>query len=298
MAAIAIVELFEDRSGTASIGFAQSIRTYSRTFRVTTNNKYDGIATAGSATGLPRIGDKYPEDTGSWCRSVDVEQLAGSTIWKVKCTYSSEFEVTTSPLTDPAVITWSAEQFQRPAWKDRDGNAILNSAGQFFDTLPTVDDSRFVVAVQKNVGVVPSWVATYQDALNSVPFTVDGITVGTKLAKLNGLKIGSWQERAGVAYRSLQYELHLRREGWDLQILDQGRLRKGRPTPTADEVGFAGEETHKPYPAVVSGTGQDSSEPMLLDGNGAQLIDPTPANAVFLSFGYYHLVDFNNLPLS
>ena len=298
MAVILVTETFDERAGASTIGFAQSVRTYTRAFRVETNNKYDAVVTVGSATSIPRIGDRYPEDAGAWCRTVSVDQLAGSTHWKVTCQYSSEYEITTNPLTDPAVITWSAEQFQRPAWKDRDGNAILNSAGQFFATLPTVDDSRFVASVQKNVSVVPIWVATYQDAINSVPFTIDGITVGTKLAKLNGLKIGNWQERAGVAFRSLSFDLHLRREGWDLEILDQGRERKGTPSPTADQVGYDGEETTKDYPVINTGDGTDASDVKLLDGNGYQLKNPTPANSVFLSFGYYQLQDFNNLPLS
>jgi len=298
MTVVSVVELFEDRGGASTIGFAQTVRTYKRAFLVKTNNKYDDVVTAGQATNVPREGDKYPSDSGAWCRTITVDQFAGSTVWKVTCDYSSEFEITTNPLTDPAVITWSAEQFQRPTWLDRDGYAILNSAGRFFDTLPTVDDSRFVASVQKNVGVVPAWVANYQDAVNEAQFTVDGITVAAELAKLNGLKIGNWQERSGVPYRSLSFDIHLRREGWDLSILDQGKVRKGTPTPGSTLVGGAYEVPARDYPAIDEGTGTNSSEPVLLNGSGQQLKTPTPATAVFLDFGYYQLKDFNVLPLT
>jgi len=289
MAVIAVSELFEDRGGASAIGQAQSVRTYTRSYLVKTSDKADDVVVVAYATNIPRVGDVYPSDWGAWCRTVTIAQLAGSQAWKVTCEYNSEFEISTNPLQDPAVITWTAEQFQRPTWKDRDGDAILNSAGQFFDTLPTVDDSRFVASIQKNVAVVPTWVAAWQDAVNSIPFTIDGITVAAELGKLNSLKIGNWQERSGIPYRSMSFDIHLRREGWDLEILDQGKKRKGVSVPTATQVGTWGENPSFLYPTVATGTGQDAGEPALLDGQGAQIKSPTPSTAVFLSFGYYQL---------
>ena len=296
MAVTAVTELFEDRAGESSVALAQTIRTYTRTFRVTTNDKNDDVYPVGTASGVPRHGDRYPSDSQAWCRSLSVRQLAGAMHWEVTCSYSSEFEITTNPLDDPAVITWSAEQFQRPTWKDRDGFPLLNSAGRFFEKLPMVDDSRFVVSVQKNVAIVPTWVATYQDALNISAFTVDGITVAAKLAKLNSLKIGNQQERNAIQFRVLSFDIHLSAIGWDLEILDEGKARRGNPAPATGEVGDSTESGDRMYAAVNDGDFSSSGESVLLDGTGKQL----PANSLgyFMIYGYYPLKDFTVLPLT
>lgn len=297
MAVIAVNELFESRSGELTVARAQSIRTYQRSFLVKTDNKNDDVVTIRQAAGVPVEGDMYPSDTKAWCRSISVTQIAETaTGWLLAAAYSSEFEITANPLEDPAIITWSAEQFQRPTFKDRNDEAILNSAGRFFAKLPQVDDSRFTVSVQKNVSVVPTWVANYQDSLNIAAFTVDGISVAAQLAKFNSLKIGNWQERNGVPYRVLSYDLHLSAVGWDLELLDEGKARLGNPAPAADEVGDATESATKTYAAVNDGDYSSSGEMVLLNGNGQQL--PKGSPGVFLSFGYYPLKDFTVLPLT
>lgn len=296
MSVVSVVELFEERAGESAVSLAQSIRTYTRVFRVDTNDKNDDVVPVGTASGIPQQGDQYPSDTKAWVRNIQVRQLAGSTFWEVTCKYSSEFEITSNPLDDPAIITWSAEQFQRPTWKDRYGFPLLNSAGRFFQKLPMVDDSRFVVSIQKNVAVVPWWVATYQDALNISAFTVDGITVYAQLAKLNALKIGNWQERNAIQFRVLSFDIHLSEIGWDLEILDEGKARLGNPSPNKYDVGDPTENADKTYTAVNDGDFTASGESVLLDGTGKQL----PANSFgyFMIYGYYPLKDYNVLPLA
>ena len=44
--------------------------------------------------------------------------------------------------------------------------------------------------------------------------------------------------------------------------------------------------------------GTEPSTPALLDGSGGLLANPTPANAVFLSFDVYKTRTFSSLPLS
>lgn len=299
MAVISVAELFDERSGELTTGLAQSIRTYQRTFLVKTDDKNDDVVPVRNANGIPRIGDRYPSDAGangSWARTIAVRQLAGATAWTVTVSYSSEFEILTNPLDDPAIITWSAEQFQRPTYMDRYRRPILNSAFRFFSKLPQVDDSRFVVSVQKNVAVVPAWVANYQDALNIAAFTVDGITVGAELAKFNAFKIGTWQERNAVRYRVLSFDLHLSAVGWDLEILDEGKSRLGNPTPGPRDVGSTSEDPDKSYAAVNDGDQTNADEDVLLNGWGQQL--PKGNLGVFLPYGYYPLKDFTVLPLT
>jgi hypothetical protein len=154
-----------------------------------------------------------------------------------------------------------------------------------------IDDSRFVASVKKNLASVPVWVATYQDAINISPFTVDGILVAAGLAKLQSLHIGEVQERNNIRYRVLSYDIHLREEGWDLQILDQGFTRTGSYA--------AGEDTSMKFSAGERDGDQTISEtPVLLNGNGGKLSPANPLTAVFLNFGVYTQRDFNILPLT
>ena len=291
MAVVSVKELADYRRATENLTPDLSVRTYQRVYLVQTNDKNDGPLVAKLDPAIPLQGDPYPGDARAFCKNKSVEPFAPPMAWHVVCEYSSEWEIKQNPLNDPALISWKAEQFQRPAWRDRNGAAILNSAGDFFATLPVIDDSRFVVSVKKNLAAVPVWVATYQDAINIAPFTVDGILVATGLGKLQSLHIGEVQERNSIKYRVLSFDIHLREEGWDLEILDQGFTRTGDYS--------LGEDTGKKYSAGERDGDQTISEtPVLLDGNGQKLTPANPLTAVFLSFGVYKQKDFNLLPLT
>ncbi len=291
MAVISVNELADHRRATDNLTPEFSTRTYQRVFLVRTDDKNDGPLVAKSDPAIPLQGDPYPGDARAFCQNKSVEPFAPPMAWHVVCEYSSQWVINQNPLNDPALISWKAEQFQRPAWRDRDGYAILNSVGDFFSTLPVVDDSRFVVSVKKNLAAVPVWVATYQDAINIAPFTVDGILVATGLGKLQSLHIGEVQERNSIKYRVLSFDIHLRAEGWDLEILDMGFTRKGDYT--------LGEDPTKNYSAAPRDGDQTGSEtPVLLDGAGGKLSPANPLTAVFLNFGVYKQKDFNLLPLT
>ena len=71
--------------------------------------------------------------------------------WTVTAEYSSEFTLAENPTNDPATITWGSEQFQRVVVVDKEGDAVVNSAGDPFDPPIMADDSRRVVTVTKNL---------------------------------------------------------------------------------------------------------------------------------------------------
>jgi len=291
MAVVSVNELADYRRATENLTPDMSARTYQRVFLVRTDDKNDGPLVAKSDPAIPLQGDPYPGDARAFCKNKSVEPFAPPMAWHVVCEYSSEWVINPNPLNDPALISWKAEQFERPVWRDRNGFAILNSVGDFFQTLPVMDDSHFVVSVKKNLAAVPVWVATYQDAINISPFTVDGILVGTGLGKLQALNIGETQERNGIQYRVLSYDIHLREEGWDLEILDMGFTRKGDYT--------LGEDPTKNYSAAPRDGDQTSSESaVLLDGAGGKLSPANPLTAVFLPFSVYPQKNFNMLPLT
>jgi len=261
------------------------IRTYQRQFRLVTDDPDDGPYAIGSNASLPNIGSLHPEDSSAWCRELTVENDAPYAGWIVTANYSSERELSETPTSDPAFVTWDSEQFQKPVIQDKDGDAVVNSAGDFFDPPAMMDDSRRVVTVQKNLTAVPTWILDYQDAVNSDSFSVDGVTIAIGTAKMQRVSVGAEDIRNGIAFRQVTFTMHLQRDGWDMQILDAG-FRRIDPGDSTKRI------------AISLDDGTEPTTPALLDGSGGLLSNPTPANAVFKTFSVYKTRAFSSLPLS
>jgi len=274
-------EIPAGRSAKNSLG----IRTYQRQFRLVTDSRSDGPYEIGSNANLPSIGSVHPEDASAWCRELTVDNDEPYTGWIVTANYSSERELSETPTSDPAFVTWDSEQFQKPAIQDKDGDAVVNSAGDFFDPPAMMDDSRRVVTVQKNLTAVPTWILDYQDAVNSDQFTVDGVTIAIGTAKMQRVSVGAEDIRNGTTFRQVTFTMHLQRDGWDMQILDAG-FRRIDPGDSTKRI------------AISLDDGTEPTTPALLDGSGGLLSNPTPANAVFKTFSVYKTRTFSSLPLS
>lgn len=261
----------------------RGMRSYTRQFRLETTSRSDGPYAVGSDSNLPLIGSVHPEDSFAWCTSLSVDNTEDWKGWTVTAEYSSERELSETPTSDPALISWSSEQFQRPAIIDKDGNAIVNSAGDPFDPQNMIDDSRRVVTVTKNLSSVPSWILTYQDAVNSGGFTVDGISVGDGLAKMQSVTVSEAQTRNGTSFRTVTFSIHLEKNGWLLEPLDAGFRKK---------VDVVLENIRN------DGDGELPAAPVPLNGSGDVLVDPNPSNVFYGSFTVYETKDFSILPLS
>lgn len=123
-----------------------------------------------------------------------------------------------------------------------------------------------------------------EDGVNSSQFTLDGKVIATNKAKLSAPKIGRWQKRNGVSYREMTMIIKLNKDGWNLQPLDAGfRFRNG-----------LGELVR----ITSDGDGTDVTTPVLLNGAGVVLSDPTPSTAVYGDFEVYPEYNFNLLPLT
>lgn len=263
---------------------SKGARTYTRKFRVLSNDKTDGPFEVGSTSGLPLIGSAHPEDANAFCIELTVENTEPYAGWTVTANYSDERVIDDNPTDDAAEINWGSEQFQKVAVVDRDGNLIVNSAGDLFDPPAMIDDSRRVVTVSKNLATVPSWILDYQDAINSDTFTIDGISIGVGKAKMQAVTVGPKQRRNSTVFRTVNFTIHLQRDGWVLDILDAGFNR----IPTGD--------TSNRVPITLDGV--LPSAPYPLNGAGAPLKNPSPTNCVFRSFNVYKTRTFSTLPLT
>ncbi len=259
-------------------------RTYQRKFLLRTTTQADGPFAVGSNASLPIIGNAHPEDANAFCISLQVENTNPWSGWTVTANYSDERTIDDTPTDDAAEINWGSEQFQKVAVTDRDGNLIVNSAGDLFDPPAMIDDSRRVVTVSKNLASVPSWILDYQDAINSDTFTIDGISIGVGKAKMQAVTVGPKQRRNATVFRTVNFTIHLQRDGWTLDILDAGYNRKDPLDAT------------KRQPITING--QLPSAPYPLNGAGIPLENPSPVNCVFRSFNVYKTRAFSTLPLT
>lgn len=269
------------RTGKNSLG----VRTYTRVFKLETSLTSEGPYAVGSAAGLPLIGSVHNEDPSAYCVELTPTNSNPWKGWIVTAEYSSAREWSENPLVEPVQITWATEQYQVVAAKDRNGKPILNSAGDYFsDPPPMRDVSRRIVTIEKNMARVPGWILDTQDAVNSGTFTIDGVSVGAGKAKIQRVTIGPKETRNGTLFRRLSIEMHLQKNGWDLEILDCGFRKR--------------DADNKLVKIVSEGDSTDTSTPVPLDGTGDVLNDPTPDNAVFKSYNVYPLFNFSLLPLT
>ena len=178
---------------------------------------------------------------------------------------------------------WETEIYQQPVLVDVNGDAVMNSAGDYFlDPLPTRDASRLIVKIKANVTSVPAWLLEEgNNAVNNAGIAVDGVTFPEQTVKTSRVRVGQRLYRFGLKFYPLSYELHYRKEGWKLEPLDAGfRARNGQNE-------------------IIQITNDDGSEitsPAPLDGSGGVLTNPTPTSAVFQEFDIYNEHDLTILP--
>ena len=271
-----IGEIDSARTGTNSLG----VRSYTRAFRLTTSTQLEGVYTVGSHASLPVIGSVYPDDSSAWCRSLEVTNTDPWKGWTVTAEYSSETELNENPSADPAKLTVSTEQFQRIADKDIDGHAITNSAGDPFDPPFMMDDSRRVITVTKNMLTAPLWLLEYSDVVNNDEFTVLGVTYEIGVAKVQRISVSGTQVRGAFNFLSVQIDIHCRRDGWLLEPLDAG---------------FRQKISNLMYP-ILDAEHLPVTAPVMLDGAGVALVDPTSATAVYGESTIYRTDTFSVIP--
>jgi len=268
--------------GEINLGQARNslgVRTYTRQFRLTTSLNTEREYNVGSHASLPQIGSVHPSDSAAYCVGLSVDHTEPRWGWTVTAEYTTQFERATNPTNDPAQISWSSEQFQRVMAQDKDGDAVMNSAGDFFDPPVMIDDSRRVATVKKNLAAVPTWLLDYQDAVNNDAFSIDGVSIAIGQAKMQTVSVDVEQERNGVTFRPVTFTIQFQRDLWTVKVLDAGFRDINGDRITSDD-------------------GTDVTQPAPLNGSGLALANPTPATAQFITFDAYKERAFSSLPLT
>jgi hypothetical protein len=288
------IESVEEMLGvrTAKIN-SQWQKTYRRGWRVQTTSPLVSAQAVRNACPV-QLGKRYEQtdalgnvvdfDKTAFCQSLDVQidpSCDDDCTWIIIADYGpyDPTQFPENPLNHPIKITFGANRFEKPAEEDVDGNAVLNSAGDYFDPAATMDDSRSTLRVVRNEQYYDERYATvWRDKVNESNW--NGYAPGT----VKILPITSEMEYSGVCgfYYVVQYEFEINSDGWKKRILDQG-LRvldsgTGNQKLAHDE------------------NGQPATSPVLLDGNGGQLeVGDSP---VYLEYQVYQEIDFGPLNLN
>lgn len=272
MAITAINEVWRGESFSDS---KDGSREYTAIYMIHTDSEYELWSTIRAALPLP--GAAFADDSAALVTDRTGRRDEQSRfLWHAEVTYKREVQdEVESPLDRPAKIRWTSALITKPVLRDLNGDACVNSAGDYFDPPLEAEFPRWTANIQFNAASVPVSVLQYAGAINNAPVTIDGLAVDAERARVIALDISEVQEENGIEFRSVTLAVECRDaadDSFDTLALDQGyRIKDGTDLK---DILIEDEDGNKARP----------SAPVLLDGSGAKLADPSPGNAVFLEF--------------
>lgn len=259
---------------------------FEQTYYVSTDTPGDDVTVIENAPGLPKMFDVFVTPEGvvvpyMFVVAVEPQETETPYHWEVKVRYSSEprtlFE---DPLSRPPVVTWSTERIQRVIWDDQAGNAIVNSANEVFDPLPTID--RRLLVVNYTTNKLPGdldYKRIADDFLDHVN-DAEWMTFPEKSVKFDDFRTNTFTERY-IEYVSATYVFKIDTEYlWKFRAVDIGynHLEGGLLVRN------------------VAPDGQIYSNPQLLNGAGALLSNG--ATPIDLEFDIHPTADFSWLNIT
>lgn len=280
-------EIAGERQGTDSVGNS----TYTRAFRLLTTSTADDEYDVKAHLSLPSIGSVHPSHSDAYCVSKSAVNDEPWTGWKVVCNYSTERTVhATDPEQDETLVSFTSEIFQEVVQKDYNNKAVLNSAGDLFQEPPLRDAARLIAHVKTNLLAVPTWILSYQNAINDADCTVGGLTVAKWCAKMQNIAVSERKKRGATSYYELSYDIYINKDTWIFQPIDNG-FRIKVPSEDPDQDG-------KLKTAVTTLDSLEPSIPVLLNGQGEviEIVEPDGSNVEYLEFHIYPELDFTALP--
>lgn len=290
MAVISVNETYDGRTGSFTF---QRQRTYTRSYRVITDDPLDGPLPVIFHPEIPRVGRPYrlPDSLDRAARVTSVtpyQDPADPTVWTVTVQYDSNFagagggpgegggdpeERQENPLLRPVEWTTSFIEVKRPLERDFDGKLIANSAGAPF--VPPLEISRWLLQLNatKNFASYPlARQRQYQDHTNADTW----MGCNPETALVQGLSVASAFEN-DIAFVRVSFNIVIDEEGWNnTRVLDKGPYY-------LDNTG-----KHRTFIDVVGNPVAEG----LLDGTGKR---GDPNNPVYLRFRLKKTADFSRL---
>jgi hypothetical protein len=319
-------------------------RSYEAAWMVVVTDPKDGPKIVTDAVkewlGKPWTGFSNDVDSTARCESLTPSRVPDTRlVWLVKGTWKTEdpgdnnsgdgggiefdptkwrdeVEVGSAKVTvpvDKATILTDLPKIRRP--KNSVG-PVVNAAGDVFDPPIEKEESHQIIRITKYEGGFPSSLAaTYDNAINADGFTISkpGLQMDIKryTAKMEpitgSLNWHEWKDGKQFMYWKNVYELHIKRAGWRVEVVNRGRNRRagpGDPNGQADDDSakfispgeIAQKKKFRPPLAKIK---DDDDFPvgnvlLDLDGNPLQYYEK---DATYIMYGLYFEVPFNLLNL-
>lgn len=197
-----------------------------RVFQVQSNDPAEEVAAVLLAVGVfPNSFHPDPQMPAT-CEDVVANQTDNRTTWVVEARYESgtppDEKDPDNPLNDRPQISWSSSAYQHRIDEDINGNPIVNTAGKPYDQPVEVEFADWVVSYSVNLAVVPAFLLQYENAVNSDPFTVDGVAILPQQGQIRGLRISPVMIRNDIAYRQVSLEIYIRTDLWTELKFEEG----------------------------------------------------------------------------
>jgi len=206
----------------------ENVRNATRKFRVRSDVQNESTFAIRTHTEIPKPWSLHPTEPFCFADVPQITQRKTKYHWDVEVDYTSEIdgeEQPKNPLQRRAEIDWTSQAFTRIAFRDRKGKPILNTAGDPPEGggLP-VEDSFWVIAVEKNVPRVPKKIVTenYASAVNQETVHIDGVEFKPNTLKAAAIRISRQKREEGIRFRTMTVEYHTRPETWTQTMLNRG----------------------------------------------------------------------------
>ncbi|HWL09545.1 MAG TPA: hypothetical protein VNQ76_14140 [Planctomicrobium sp.] len=262
-----------------------------------------------SGSYLPYRGSGHPINPFFRATGLKYARWNGNSLlqWHITCDYkiafserdedAAEREAVPNPLSRRPKVTKSYDRSEIPCFEDRDGNAILNAAGDAFLEPVVRPSSCPVWSVQINVAASPSWMDNLADKTNSDTFVIRGRSYPAGTLLFEPGDESDIQEENGVEFYTVGFKLLVNMEGWKekryenglnemVDITGGGKIKRKIKLPLKDEDGNALEYDDELRDYV--------SDPQMLDGDGKLIENPTHATAVFAEIEIYEEAAFGS----
>lgn len=179
-----------------------------------------------------------------------------------------------NPLLRPAEISWDAVKAQVIAMRAADGTTIRNSAGSLFDPPVMTEEVRLALRISRNQATFDANdILTYVGAVNETAWR------GFPARCVRCMKLGADRNfESGIYFWKVTMEFEIRRDTWDLVLLDAGYYEK---------------QVDGKLNLITEDFGRVMNTPYLLNGLGRKL--PEGNNPVYLAFRLHREVDFTQL---
>ena len=229
-----------------------------------------------SISGLPSIGAAHPSDAALTVSGYRLAEDSNGVRWVVDVIYarpSNEPPGNNRPPRGSAELSrgWTSQDIQIDLVTDAvTGSAVLNSAGDVFESVPQVSRAVPVFRLERKEDTAVATQLALSGKVNSAAFTVDGVAVGVHCGRLIVSQEKLYDDPDGYASK-FTYELALMKNdvdidgtvvdiGWDKAFVQSGfhfiDMDEDATWTRAMEIDA---ETSQPRPSV---------SPVLLDAGG------------------------------